>query len=82
MHVCVPARFLRAQHADILGPTQRVQCSHGHTIDRQIFQDMIAEVNPQWKTFLDDLERSGTRPRTNPDGDVRPSSYREAFSSK
>ena len=54
---------------------QRVRCSHGHTINRQKFQDMLAAANPQWKAFSDDLERTGARPRTNPDGDVCSSSY-------
>ena len=32
---------------------------------------MISESNPRWKEFADELERTGRKPRTNPDGDVR-----------
>lgn len=27
-------------------------------------------LNPSWKAFADELERTGAQPRTNPDGDV------------
>ncbi len=32
---------------------------------------MLSLANPQWKEFLDDVERMGKKLRTNPDGDVR-----------
>lgn len=51
------------------GP-KSVKCSHGHPVDRQRFQDMIGVANPQWKAYAEQLERSNSRPRTNPDGDV------------
>lgn len=47
-----------------------VKCSHGHPVDRQRFQDMIGVANPHWKAYAEQLERSDSRPRTNPDGDV------------
>ena len=31
---------------------------------------MLSETNPEWKEFADELERTGQKPRTNPDGDV------------
>ena len=31
---------------------------------------MLSESNPRWKEFVDELERTGRKPRTNPDGDV------------
>jgi NAD+-dependent protein deacetylase sirtuin 4 len=49
---------------------QKVQCSRGHVVDRGTFQERISAANPQWKAFVDDLERTGQQPRTNPDGDV------------
>ncbi|RPD59059.1 DHS-like NAD/FAD-binding domain-containing protein, partial [Lentinus tigrinus ALCF2SS1-7] len=55
---------------ELHGALHRVRCSHDHSIGRQKFQDMLAQANPGWKAFLDDLERTGARPRTNPDGDV------------
>lgn len=38
------------------------------------FQDLLSHHNPSWKAFADEMERSGTKPRTNPDGDVDTSS--------
>jgi len=31
---------------------------------------MLSETNPEWKEFTDELERTGEKARTNPDGDV------------
>ena len=50
--------------------SQRVHCQHGDAIDRDEFQYMLSETNPEWKEFADELERTGQKPRTNPDGDV------------
>ncbi|KAI0372615.1 DHS-like NAD/FAD-binding domain-containing protein, partial [Pilatotrama ljubarskyi] len=55
---------------ELHGTLHRVRCSHGHEVDRQKFQEMLGEANPQWKAYAEELERSGARPRTNPDGDV------------
>jgi hypothetical protein len=41
-------------------------------MDRDRFQVRLASANPRWKAWADELERSGEKPRTNPDGDVRP----------
>jgi NAD-dependent SIR2 family protein deacetylase len=49
---------------------QRVHCQRGHVFDRDQFQVMLSESNPEWKQFADELERTGQKPRTNPDGDV------------
>ena len=49
---------------------QRVHCQYGHAFDREEFQNMLSENNPEWKEFADELERTGQKPRTNPDGDV------------
>jgi NAD+-dependent protein deacetylase sirtuin 4 len=32
---------------------------------------MLSEANPRWKAYMDELEASGLKPKTNPDGDVR-----------
>ncbi|CDO69353.1 hypothetical protein BN946_scf184746.g34 [Trametes cinnabarina] len=55
---------------ELHGTLHRVKCSHGHEMERQKFQDMLGEANPQWKAFMEELERTNSRPRTNPDGDV------------
>ncbi|KAI8996617.1 DHS-like NAD/FAD-binding domain-containing protein [Trametes punicea] len=55
---------------ELHGTLHRVRCSHGHTMDRQKFQDMLGEANPLWRAYAEELERTGSRPRTNPDGDV------------
>lgn len=49
---------------------QKVHCQYGHAFDRDEFQGAISECNPEWKAFADELERTGQKPRTNPDGDV------------
>ncbi|OJA20447.1 hypothetical protein AZE42_06075 [Rhizopogon vesiculosus] len=49
---------------------QRVHCKRGHVVPRDVFQDWLSASNPQWKAFVDNLERTGQKPRTNPDGDV------------
>ena len=49
---------------------QRVVCRSGHIIDRETFQDRLSLANPRWKAFADEMERAGTKLRTNPDGDV------------
>jgi NAD-dependent deacetylase sirtuin 4 len=49
---------------------QKVHCKHGHVVDRNEFQDLLSATNPSWKALMDDLERTGQQPRTNPDGDA------------
>lgn len=51
---------------------QKVHCDRGHMMDRNEFQERLSLSNPQWKAFADELERTGQKPRTNPDGDVCP----------
>lgn len=47
-----------------------MQCSNGHRVDRDTFQDWLSAANPEWHQYAQNLERTGTQPRTNPDGDV------------
>ena len=49
---------------------QRVVCRSGHIIDREAFQERLSLANPRWKAFADEIDRTGTKLRTNPDGDV------------
>lgn len=48
-----------------------MHCSHGHVVGRETFQARLSAANPQWHAYAAELEASGQRPRTNPDGDVR-----------
>ncbi|KAJ7576998.1 DHS-like NAD/FAD-binding domain-containing protein [Mycena floridula] len=60
-------------HKSILelhGTLHYVRCKQGHVVPRVLFQDWLAAANPKWKDFLDDSQRTGIKPRTNPDGDV------------
>ncbi|KAJ3481681.1 hypothetical protein NLI96_g7498 [Meripilus lineatus] len=55
---------------ELHGSLHKVHCTHGHVVDRNVFQDWLSSANPRWKAFADALEASGQGPRTNPDGDV------------
>jgi len=55
---------------ELHGTLHQVRCNRGHIADRALFQDWLSEANPYWKDFADEIERTGIRPRTNPDGDV------------
>ncbi|KIM44686.1 hypothetical protein M413DRAFT_25129 [Hebeloma cylindrosporum] len=55
---------------ELHGTLHRVHCSSGHKVDRDTFQDWLSAANPEWRQYAEDLERTGTQPRTNPDGDV------------
>ncbi|PPQ98937.1 hypothetical protein CVT24_003564 [Panaeolus cyanescens] len=55
---------------ELHGTLHGVQCSRGHKVDRETFQQWISISNPQWKLFFENLERTGEKIRTNPDGDV------------
>lgn len=35
-----------------------------------VFQEQLAALNPSWKELMEEMTRTGTEPRTNPDGDV------------
>ncbi|KIP02692.1 hypothetical protein PHLGIDRAFT_111785 [Phlebiopsis gigantea 11061_1 CR5-6] len=68
-HVWDEAR-MKERILELHGSLHKVQCSHGHIVDRQTFQDRLSAANPEWKVYMDELEATGQRPRTNPDGDV------------
>ena len=70
MELCLCVYVGLLGHGCGLTRKQRVHCQHGHAVDRDGFQDMLSESNPEWKEFADELERTGRKPRTNPDGDV------------
>ncbi|KAF8216624.1 DHS-like NAD/FAD-binding domain-containing protein [Mycena galopus ATCC 62051] len=55
---------------ELHGTLHYVHCKHGHTVDRTTFQHWLSAANPQWKAFAEEAERTGDKPRTNPDGDV------------
>ncbi|RDB23335.1 NAD-dependent protein deacylase SIR4 [Hypsizygus marmoreus] len=61
----------RLQHAilELHGTLHRVHCKFGHNVDRGLFQDWLSAANPECKEFADEMERTSTQPRTNPDGD-------------
>jgi len=60
---------MRGIYAD--SSCKKVHCQHGHVYPRAIFQEWLGQANPRWRAFLDELERTGAQPKTNPDGDVR-----------
>ncbi|KAH0836736.1 DHS-like NAD/FAD-binding domain-containing protein [Lanmaoa asiatica] len=55
---------------ELHGTLHRVHCQFGHVVSRDVFQDRLSTRNPKWKAFVDDLEVTGKKPRSNPDGDV------------
>ncbi|KAF8159489.1 DHS-like NAD/FAD-binding domain-containing protein [Crassisporium funariophilum] len=55
---------------ELHGTLHRVRCIRGHNIDRNTFQDWLSSANPKWQEYAEELEQTGTQPRTNPDGDV------------
>ncbi|OCF61533.1 hypothetical protein L486_01183 [Kwoniella mangroviensis CBS 10435] len=56
---------------ELHGTLAKVHClKHRHEQTRDIFQEDIARMNPIWDQEAKEAERTGTRPRTNPDGDV------------
>ncbi|QRV88318.1 NAD-dependent histone deacetylase SIR2 [Ceratobasidium sp. AG-Ba] len=72
-HKAVPpeARFsVKDRILELHGTLHAVHCRRKHKIDRTVFQDQLSELNPSWKEFMDEMTRTGTEPRTNPDGDV------------
>lgn len=50
---------------------KKVHCNHGHVVSRSEFQRRLGTANPKWSTLIEEMERTGEKPRTNPDGDVR-----------
>ncbi|CEL56353.1 NAD-dependent protein deacetylase SIR4 OS=Batrachochytrium dendrobatidis (strain JAM81 / FGSC 10211) GN=BATDEDRAFT_20316 PE=3 SV=1 [Rhizoctonia solani AG-1 IB] len=55
---------------ELHGTLHSVHCKRNHTTNREEFQDELSRLNPAWKDFVDEMARTGTEPRTNPDGDV------------
>ncbi|RUP44820.1 DHS-like NAD/FAD-binding domain-containing protein [Jimgerdemannia flammicorona] len=56
---------------ELHGTLHEVHClSCSHTVSRDEFQATLAQMNPDWAQWAAGLEQSGTRPQTNPDGDV------------
>src|ERR1700733_6418746 len=55
----------------LLSWLKTVSCINGHTSTRTDFQERIGVWNPDWKAYADELVKTGSEPRTNPDGDVR-----------
>lgn len=67
LHVILLSRQLGDLTEKLL---KRVHCSKGHTVERNTFQDWLSAANSKWHQYAKQLERTGTQPRTNPDGDV------------
>jgi NAD-dependent SIR2 family protein deacetylase len=61
---------IQKQIVELHGTLHRVHCKRGHVVPRDTFQDWLSASNPQWKAFVDNLEKTGEKLRTNPDGDV------------
>lgn len=45
-----------------------MQC--GHIQKRSNYQDILNELNPEWKEFLNQIESFKIKPKVRPDGDV------------
>ncbi|KAG5219720.1 DHS NAD/FAD-binding domain-containing protein [Salix suchowensis] len=50
---------------ELHGTLHKVSCCSGHVVDRQTFQDWLADINPKWKEILAESERTSIQPRTN-----------------
>lgn len=56
---------------ELHGTLAKVHClQHRHEQTRDSFQAELAALNPIWDAEAQEAERTGRRPRTNPDGDV------------
>ncbi|KAI0048123.1 DHS-like NAD/FAD-binding domain-containing protein [Auriscalpium vulgare] len=55
---------------ELHGSIFKVHCKHGHEYGRDVFQEWLSEANPRWRAYLEDMDRQGIQPKTNPDGDV------------
>lgn len=65
----------KSQILELHGTLARVHClAHRHEQHRDEYQEQLGRMNPIWQEMSDEAERTGNRPRTNPDGDVRLSS--------
>lgn len=65
-----PSTRLESSILELHGTLHKVHCNRGHTVDRNTFQDRLSSANPKWLEYVQEMERAGTQPRTNPDGDV------------
>ncbi|KAJ3538941.1 hypothetical protein NMY22_g4955 [Coprinellus aureogranulatus] len=61
---------LKESVLELHGTLHRVHCARGHVVDRGVFQNMLSQTNLQWYEFAQQLERTNSQPRTNPDGDI------------
>ncbi|KAF8579902.1 DHS-like NAD/FAD-binding domain-containing protein [Ramaria rubella] len=52
------------------GSLHKVHCRSRHFESRSSFQTRISTANPRWMELANELERTGTQLRTNPDGDI------------
>ncbi|KIR51944.1 hypothetical protein I315_05582 [Cryptococcus gattii Ru294] len=56
---------------ELHGTLAKVHCmKHRHEQSRDEYQEEISRLNPIWGEAAKEAERTGTQPRTNPDGDV------------
>ncbi|KAI0285837.1 DHS-like NAD/FAD-binding domain-containing protein [Russula aff. rugulosa BPL654] len=55
---------------ELHGNIFKVHCQFGHVYPRTVFQEWLGQANPRWREFITELERTGTQPKMNPDGDV------------
>ncbi|KAF9454292.1 DHS-like NAD/FAD-binding domain-containing protein [Macrolepiota fuliginosa MF-IS2] len=69
-HAHWPPPKLSSSILELHGTLHRVHCNRGHVVDRGTFQDWLSSANPSWFAYAQEMERMGTQPRTNPDGDV------------
>ncbi|KAF8596415.1 DHS-like NAD/FAD-binding domain-containing protein [Ceratobasidium sp. AG-I] len=71
-HKAIPGSATRIKERilELHGTLHSVHCRTGHSIPREEFQDELSRLNPSWRDFMEEMARTGTEPRTNPDGDV------------
>ncbi|KXN87442.1 NAD-dependent protein deacetylase SIR4 [Leucoagaricus sp. SymC.cos] len=65
-----PQSRISSSILELHGTLHKVHCSRGHIVDRNMFQDWLSSANPKWFAYAQEMERTNTQPRTNPDGDV------------
>ncbi|KZS94804.1 DHS-like NAD/FAD-binding domain-containing protein [Sistotremastrum niveocremeum HHB9708] len=64
-------KYAASKILELHGTLHTVHCRKGHLTRRDLFQNKLSIANPRWKAFMDEVEDSGQRLRTNPDGDVK-----------
>ncbi|CAB5203716.1 uncharacterized protein OCT59_022082 [Rhizophagus irregularis] len=56
---------------ELHGTLHEVHCMQcGHIQKRSNYQDILNELNPEWKEFLNQIESFKIKPKVRPDGDV------------